>query len=787
MSATQPVTELTVRADGALAVLDRFEDKMEAAGAATDLTTGAVADFERRMETARKAIERGNAITTQSIERKSAEQRAWDRWSATVDRASALRIRLEKEAQQAAVSAANAVNLGYTTQEKALGTLIALEQRHAAQLRGVADVQQAATTATISAAAANDNLAMSTNRLAAANDNASFSTANVAAQFQDVAVTAAMGMSPIMIALQQGTQLSSILMTMKNPVAGLASAFMAMINPVSLLTIGLIALAASAIQFFTAGKAEAAEAANALQKHNDWLDGLLVGYQRVRDAAGSAADAAMRMPEGVVASDLQANLIEQAKAAERLEKQTISLQSNLRRLAEDFQTLADTSFGGDQEGGAEVYIAQIRSLHELGITANSTAQELDTAMVAARNLFNTTDDPAIKDLANEVFVLAQQLRIAQASALDTGAALRALPKEVQISLKMSQEFGSAFEGMEDLFIDPRSRFDVAREDLKNRADQATAMAQTYSELVGVGEKYATVLDSINNAEAAAAEKSASSAGKTDAEKMIGNYADLTRGALEYISTKEIEAEALTLTADVASRMRNEQELLNKAANDNIALSPVQREELASLAQSMAEADLVLAGAQMRMENRSPWETMASEIANLDAMVRAGAISWDDYHAAATRSMAGAAGDTLSSLSQITGALSAAFENNKALAVANAVINTAEGVTKALAQGGMFAFPIAAAIGVAGAAQIASIMSASPGGSGGAVRTPSASVPAMANAPQREAATKSPERVDVVFHGAGKTGVISGEDFEAFIRLMEERSADGKIFNFKVAR
>lgn len=76
------------------------------------------------------------------------------------------------------------------------------------------------------------------------------------------------------------------------------------------------------------------------------------------------------------------------------------------------------------------------------------------------------------------------------------------------------------------------------------------------------------------------------------------------------------------------------------------------------------------------------------------------------------------GDTatgaLSALSQITGALSGAFEDNKALAAANIVVNTAQGIMKALAEGGPFGFPIAAAIGVAGAAQLASVMSAQPG-------------------------------------------------------------------------
>ena len=45
-----------------------------------------------------------------------------------------------------------------------------------------------------------------------------------------------------------------------------------------------------------------------------------------------------------------------------------------------------------------------------------------------------------------------------------------------------------------------------------------------------------------------------------------------------------------MSTEAASRYRHEQELLNKAANDNIKLTPQQRAELAGLAASMAEAE-----------------------------------------------------------------------------------------------------------------------------------------------------------------------------------------------------
>ncbi len=112
-----------------------------------------------------------------------------------------------------------------------------------------------------------------------------FQTANIAAQFQDIGVTAAMGMSPLQIALQQGTQLSSVLATMDKPVLGLAAAFRSLVSPVSLVTIGLVAASAAAIQYFMQSQAEADKASDALDKHGELI-------RRLRDAYGDAAKGA---------------------------------------------------------------------------------------------------------------------------------------------------------------------------------------------------------------------------------------------------------------------------------------------------------------------------------------------------------------------------------------------------------------------------------------------------------------------------------------------------------------
>lgn len=91
-----------------------------------------------------------------------------------------------------------------------------------------------------------------------ANDNlikVQATPANIAAQFQDIGVTAAAGMNPLLIGLQQGAQLGT---AFAGGLRNIGAALRQVISPMSLFAIGLATAIAYAIQwgmeFFTAGK-----------------------------------------------------------------------------------------------------------------------------------------------------------------------------------------------------------------------------------------------------------------------------------------------------------------------------------------------------------------------------------------------------------------------------------------------------------------------------------------------------------------------------------------------------
>lgn len=140
-----------------------------------------------------------------------------------------------------------------------------------------------------------------------------FQTANIAAQFQDIGVTAAMGMSPLMIALQQGTQLSAILNTMDKPVLGLAEAFKSVLNPVSLVTVGVVAAGAAVIQYFSSTAQGAKSVEDILKRHEENIRRIGPAYE----AAAKARNNYLKNPD-VAAADFEDNV---ANARKRMQQE----------------------------------------------------------------------------------------------------------------------------------------------------------------------------------------------------------------------------------------------------------------------------------------------------------------------------------------------------------------------------------------------------------------------------------------------------------------------------------
>lgn len=66
--------------------------------------------------------------------------------------------------------------------------------------------------------------------------------------------------------------------------------------------------------------------------------------------------------------------------------------------------------------------------------------------------------------------------------------------------------------------------------------------------------------------------------------------DTEKSSAQFVANQQLQAQTIGMSAEAAARLRYETELLNKAANDNIALTPAQTARISELAGAMASAE-----------------------------------------------------------------------------------------------------------------------------------------------------------------------------------------------------
>lgn len=222
----------------------------------------------------------------------------------------------------------------------------------------------------------------------------SFNSANAAFQFQDIAVTAAMGMNPLMIGLQQGTQLASVVGSMERPVSGLAAAFTSLLSPVSLITIGLTAGTAALIQYFTTAESGTEKTTNLFAEQNEII-------RRAASLWGDAApqlkayvdelDRADKITQGREASSILAGreLEEMGAKLEGLRDKAITAFSALRARPGTDETVRALGYAWDD-------------LRERVAKGTATVADFDNAKSTLAAAIEKEGLPALKDFSKSV-------------------------------------------------------------------------------------------------------------------------------------------------------------------------------------------------------------------------------------------------------------------------------------------------------------------------------------------------------------------------------------------------
>lgn len=482
-----------------------------------------------------------------------------------------------------------------------------------------------------------------------------FQTANIAAQFQDIGVTAAMGMSPLQIALQQGTQLSSVLATMDKPVLGLAAAFRSLVSPVSLVTIGLVAASAAAIQYFMQSQAEADKASDALDKHGELI-------RRLRDAYGDAAKGARDYA---------------AESRKILTQDTADQAKNYRKVLTETSTslLSETSALAPEDFQGRTYILGQMQAAIAGLRQSAATGTPDIAAFVER-LISIENHPAVPDRIRE---LSEELREAAKEGLEAQRALGGL-LQVTSQIGASQRgFVVGSQGESDYFdyLDKQRlsleqmRKEAAARQLslnarspQERADAARATAAARSVPDESADENRLRIELAGTEALASAEKELADA-RRDRVRSLAETVASQRLELQLIGRTVSEAEALRMEFQLTSDLKAE------AARNGVEVDQRELALIREKARAYGQLAEEMAAINIIRDQQTELETLRAEISlvgqseavrrrslallQAEQMIRRDGIAANSASAAQIRSNAAAMADMETSLDRATDA------------------------------------------------------------------------------------------------------------------------------------
>lgn len=221
----------------------------------------------------------------------------------------------------------------------------------------------------------------------------------------------------------------------------------------------------------------------------------------------------------------------------------------------------------------------------------------------------------------------------------------------------------------------------------------------------------------------------------------------------------------------------------KAAAEGFAneVAPLMTEGLSAVSEAeRARNEAMREGIRLMEEMRTPEEEMIARQKRINELKAQGAIDAQTYGRAMAQASTFSAKNMQALASQVSNALGVIFKDSKAAAIAQAVINTAQGVTKAIATYPPPLSGIMAGIQAAmGAAQIAAIKSTTQSGGGS---SPSVSGGGSAPAPASPGGGGS-GRVDqrLLVQGIGSDDLFTGDMVRGLAeKLLDFQEQGGKV-------
>jgi hypothetical protein len=313
--------------------------------------------------------------------------------------------------------------------------LFAASKQYELQLREISEAERMGAITANEAAAARDRAAQAlapmpttVNQFSAATQQASGHSANLFAQWNDIAVMMAAGQNPMQLALQQGTQVSQVLMQMGGGMTALravGSSFLAMLNPISLATIGIIAFGAAGVKWLSDLSEETAS-------FDDQIEALNTTLGRMETNLGLIRDIRLDERFGYMSASVR------GLAAGMLELDRASELKNLGEIVGAFSDQAsEPTFLQDSLLGIGVGAAPFTGMTTDEYLKNTGARRNNYSELGAANTYDDlktrTDEIAELAKSGDVDTVVAELFALQ-QAMTGGGAVTGLKKELQALL-----------------------------------------------------------------------------------------------------------------------------------------------------------------------------------------------------------------------------------------------------------------------------------------------------------------------------------------------------------------
>ena len=403
-----------------------------------------------------------------------------------------------------------------------------------------------------------------------------FQVGNVAAQFQDIAVQLAGGQSPFLIALQQGTQLSSALgpgQGLSGALSTLGAGFMSLVSPVNLALLAIIGLGGSAIAYFANMGNSAAEVEAVLKKHGELISSL-------RERYGEAASGLKQYADESIA-------VLQYLAEENKKRLEATFQSLAAGATKTIETWANV--GSGIAGLAPELRGIGAAIEELLAGARSGAPNITAFRDALAEIANTTADEEVRGVAKELLDVTATAGNAQ-RALD--AASTAINRTGQAALSAQPQISAYGDAMRDLaglavqLTDQQRALDAYKKARDNALDARESIAAL--------DQYKGALDRIKAAEDAKAAKRGGGGGSS-AEKTSEYDREIAK-IRERTGALAVEAATIGNSQFEIDRAKVAYELLEAAKKDTDKLSPQRLAEIEQASKAYAHQEEVLRSA-----------------------------------------------------------------------------------------------------------------------------------------------------------------------------------------------